>query len=96
MGSDAEVDFIIQIDSRIIPIEVKSGHHAKLKSLHIFMENSPADIAVRIWSQPFSIDDVTLPNGKKYKLYNVPFYYAGRLSSFVRMCKKVYFCGELK
>jgi len=88
-GSDAEVDLIIQIDSRIIPIEVKSGHNAKLKSLHIFMENSLAEIAVRIWSQPFSIDDITLPNGKKYRLYNVPFYYAGRLPSLFCLSFKV-------
>ena len=82
-GSDAEIDFIIQKDGKIIPIEVKSGHNAKLKSLHIFMENSPAEIAVRIWSQPFSIDEITLSNNKKYKLYNVPFYYAGQLEKLL-------------
>lgn len=82
-GSDAEIDFIIQKDSRIIPVEVKSGHNAKLKSLQIFMENSPAEIAVRIWSQPFSIDEITLPNNKKYRLYNVPFYYAGQLKKLM-------------
>jgi len=82
-GSDAEVDFIIQKDSRIIPVEVKSGHNAKLKSLQIFMENSPAEIAVRIWSQPFSVDEITLPDSKKYRLYNVPFYYAGQLTKLI-------------
>jgi predicted AAA+ superfamily ATPase len=78
-GSNAEIDFIVQNDSGIIPVEVKSGHNAKLKSLHIFMENSPAEIAVRVWSQPFSVDEIILPRGKKYKLYNIPFYYAGRI-----------------
>ena len=78
-GSDAEVDFILQYDSKIIPIEVKSGHNAKLRSLHLFMENAPHNIAVRIWSQPFSIDEITTPNGKKIKLLNLPFYYVGQL-----------------
>jgi len=82
-GSDAEVDFIIQKDSRIIPVEVKSGHNAKLKSLQIFMENSTAEIAVRIWSQPFSVDEIILSNNKKYRLYNVPFYYAGQLKKLI-------------
>jgi len=82
-GSESEVDFIIQKDSQIIPIEVKSGHNAKLKSLHIFMENSTAEIAVRIWSQAFSIDEITLPSGKKYKLYNMPFYYTGLLKNLI-------------
>jgi predicted AAA+ superfamily ATPase len=78
-GSEAEIDFIMQHDSRIIPIEVKSGHNAKLKSLQIFMGDSPATLAVRIWSKAFSIDEITLPSGKKYQLYNVPFYYTGQL-----------------
>jgi len=82
-GSDAEVDFIIQKDSQIIPIEVKSGHNSKLKSLQIFMENSNAEIAVRIWSQPFSVDEITLPNSKQYRLYNVPFYYTGQLKKLI-------------
>jgi predicted AAA+ superfamily ATPase len=82
-GSDAEMDFIIQNDSRIVPIEVKSGHNAKLKSLQTFMANSPAEIAIRIWSQAFSIDEITLPSGKKYRLYNVPFYYAGRVKQIL-------------
>ena len=82
-GSDAEIDFVIQKDSQIIPVEVKSGHNAKLKSLHIFMEDSSAEVAVRIWSQPFSIDEITLSSNKKYRLYNVPFYYAGRLKKVI-------------
>jgi len=82
-GSDAEVDFIIQKDSQIIPIEVKSGNNAKLKSLQIFMENSSAEIAVRIWSQPCSIDTITLPSNKQYKLYNLPFYYVGQLKKLI-------------
>jgi len=78
-GSDAEIDFILQRDSKIIPIEVKSGHNAKLRSLHLFMDEAPHNLAVRIWSQPFSIDEVTTQNGKKFKLLNLPFYYVGRL-----------------
>ncbi len=47
-GSEAEVDFIIQHDSLIIPIEVKSSHGSKLKSLHLFMDEVPHNIAIRI------------------------------------------------
>ena len=81
--SDAEVDFILQKDSKVIPIEVKSGHHAKLKSLHLFMDEAPHDIAVRVWSQPFSIDKVTTPKGKNINLINLPFYYVGILEDFL-------------
>lgn len=78
-GADAEVDFLIQIDSNVIPIEVKSGHNAKLKSLHIFMENTNHNMAVRVWSNPFSIDKVVTSTGKEFSLYNIPFYYVGVL-----------------
>ncbi|MCL2890480.1 MAG: AAA family ATPase [Methanomassiliicoccaceae archaeon] len=78
-NSDAEVDFVLQYDGKVIPIEVKSGHSSKLQSLYLFMDESPNDVAVRIWSQPFSIDDVMTRRGKKFKLINVPFYYTGRL-----------------
>ena len=81
--SDAEVDFVLQHDGKVIPIEVKSGHNAKLKSLHLFMEEAPHNVAVRVWTQPFSIDDVTTKTGKKFKLINLPFYYVGRLEQIL-------------
>ena len=86
--SDAEVDFVLQYDSQVIPIEVKSGHNAKLRSLHLFMEEAPHDIAVRIWSQPFSIDKVTTQKGKKFKLVNLPFYYIGVLKEILKEVQK--------
>ncbi len=78
-SSQAEVDFLIQYDNKIIPIEVKSGHNAKLKSLHIFMESANHDIAIRVWSNPFSIDSVTTSAGKVFRLINMPFYFVGSL-----------------
>ena len=82
-GSDAEVDFILQYDSKMIPIEVKSGHNAKLRSLHLFMDEVSHNIAVRVWSQPFSIDEITSPYGKKFKLFNLPFYYVGQIKELL-------------
>jgi predicted AAA+ superfamily ATPase len=81
--SQAEVDLILQFDSKVIPVEVKSGHNARLKSLHVFMDKSPHNIAVRVWSQPFSIDEITTQKGKQVKLINVPFYYVGILEKIL-------------
>lgn len=78
-GSDAEVDFVIAKNGLCIPIEVKSGVNAHLKSLHIYMDAAPHDIAVRIWSNPFSVDEVVTQKGKRFHLINVPFYYMGVL-----------------
>ena len=77
------MDFVLEKDNKVIPIEVKSGHNAKLKSLHLFMDEAPHDIAVRVWPQPFSIDEVTTQKGKKFKLINLPFYYVGVLEEII-------------
>jgi hypothetical protein len=81
--SSAEVDFVIQHKNRAIPIEVKSGHNARLKSLHLYMEEAPHDIAVRVWSQPLSVNVVKTPKGKEFKLINVPFYYVCLLDKVI-------------
>jgi predicted AAA+ superfamily ATPase len=73
-GSSAEVDFIFVFDGLIIPIEVKSGHNAHLKSLHQFMDETPHHLAVRVWSGSFGIDDVKTNAGKSFRLINLPFY----------------------
>lgn len=82
--SEAEVDFVVQHDSSAIPVEVKSGHNAKLKSLHLYMDEAPHDLAVRVWSQPLSIDEVATQKGKKFRLINLPFYYVGVLEEVLK------------
>lgn len=82
--SSAEVDFVWVQDSVIYPIEVKSGHNAHLRSLHSFMDRSAQTVAVRIWSQPFSVDAVKTMSGKEFRLINLPFYLVGRLGEILR------------
>lgn len=74
-GSSAEVDFVYEYDGMLIPVEVKSGHNAHLRSLHVYMDEAPHDIAIRVWSNPFSIDSVHTSSGKTFRLINLPFYY---------------------
>ena len=40
-GSEAEVDYVIQLGKNIIPIEVKSGEGKTLKSMQIFLDSHP-------------------------------------------------------
>ncbi|HOG04673.1 MAG TPA: AAA family ATPase [Paludibacter sp.] len=82
-SSSAEVDFVQNINGRLIPIEVKSGHNAHLRSLHQFMNASNQDIAVRVWNNPLSIDEVKTQEGKIFKLYNVPYYYVEHLDKLL-------------
>ncbi len=78
-SSSAEVDYVLLHDNKVIPIEVKSGHNAKLKSLHIFMELTNHEIAVRVWAKPMHVDMVKRADGSEFKLINIPFYYVGSL-----------------
>lgn len=79
-GAVAEVDFVFQRHATIIPIEVKAGTNAHLRSLHSFMcQPDAADIAVRIWPGAYGIDELVSPTGHAFRLINLPFYYTGVL-----------------
>lgn len=78
-NNGAEVDFVVSHDSRLYPIEVKSGTNSHLRSLQVFMDSSNVDVAIRIWSKPYSVDDIKTVNGKTFKLVNLPFYLIGRI-----------------
>ena len=82
-GSTAEVDFIYVYEGKIIPIEVKSGHNAHLKSLHQFMNEANHDIAVRIWSGTYQVDEVKTIGGKHFRLINLPFYLISALPNIL-------------
>jgi Predicted ATPase (AAA+ superfamily) len=88
-NSQAEVDFLYSYKGKLVPIEVKSGDNSKLKSLQLYMEKSPSDIAIRFWNNPESSDEIRLPSGKTYVLYNLPFYYAGCLDAFLKRASNV-------
>lgn len=79
--SSAEVDFIWVQDSMVYPIEVKSGHNAHLRSLHSFMDRSSQTVGIRVWSQPYAMDEVKTINGKEFRLINLPFYLVGKLDA---------------
>jgi len=82
-NSQAEMNFVLQTDSQLLPIEVKSGHNSKIKSTHLFMEEAKGDLAIRFWNNPLTKDTVHLPSGKKYTLINIPFYYTEILEKII-------------
>lgn len=56
----AEIDFIIQKEGAIIPIEVKSADNTKAKSLQSYMKTYQPDYAIKLSSRNFSME-----NGQK-------------------------------
>ena len=72
--SSAEVDYIWPFEGKLIPIEVKSGAEGKLKSLHLYMDLVPHQMAIRFYAGEISITQAVTPEGKKYQLLNLPYY----------------------
>ncbi len=89
-GSDAEVDYVVQYHSKVIPVEVKAGKTGTLKSLHVFMSSKHRKMAVRINSgfpQKSTVDVKTGPEESsryEYELRSIPFYLLGELH---RLCE---------
>lgn len=84
-GGSAEVDFVWTYQSTLFPIEVKAGHNSHLRSLHSFVDASPYDIAIRVWSEPFSVEEhTTIIKGKRFKLVNLPFYLVGNMETILQ------------
>ena len=83
VDASAEIDFVYQHGNRVIPIEVKSGTNSKLRSLHQYMDKAPHDIAVRVWTGRYSIDNASTPSGKPFRLINLPFYYVGQIKNIL-------------
>ena len=78
-GSISEIDYLISLNNKLIPIEVKSGKTGSLKSLHNFIEKSANVFSVRIYSGVLRIELATTPRGKKFTLFSVPFYLLHRI-----------------
>ena len=85
-GSSAEVDYIIQHNQEIIPIEVKAGTEGKLRSLHQFMYEKNKTIAIRLYSGEAKIQKImTTVSGHQitYTLISLPFYLISQLTHII-------------
>jgi uncharacterized protein len=81
--STAEVDYLLQYDALIIPIEVKSGKEGTLKSLHSYMDIAPHNFAIRFYAGALNITDAITQNGKQYKILNLPYYLGSQIEKYI-------------
>ena len=66
----AEVDFVVQQNMDIIPIEVKSGKQGKMQSMHLFIKEKKSKMGIRTSLENFSVYD---------KIKVVPLYAIGNM-----------------
>ncbi|MCI0514931.1 ATP-binding protein [candidate division KSB1 bacterium] len=70
-ASNAEVDYLIQKQNQLIPIEVKSGASGKLKSLKIFLDDhQPLEYGIRFSSLNYEIAN---------RIRNIPLYAVAKI-----------------
>ena len=71
LNSQAEVDYLIAVGSKVVPVEIKSGSSGSLKSLRIFLESHPrSPVGVRLYAGPHLLED---------RIWHLPLYAAGTL-----------------
>ncbi len=64
-SSSAEIDFILNIEDNVIPVEVKAGNNVRSKSLNIFMKKYNSAYGIRLSSKNFGFEN----NIKSIPLY---------------------------
>ncbi|MDX2021257.1 MAG: AAA family ATPase [Deltaproteobacteria bacterium] len=86
-GRPGEIDYVLSIQGKVVPIELKSGATGAMKSLHQFMFDKQLKIAVRVDNNPPSTQTIDLKtaqgNPVKYQLLSVPHYLAWNIGSLV-------------
>lgn len=80
--SQAELDFLLQTPSGVIPVEAKSGAEGKLRSLHQYIRLGGAQPAVRLYAGPPACHDVAF-EGVAYHLVNIPYYAATMIPRYL-------------
>lgn len=53
----AEIDFVIQREGKLIPIEVKSADNTRAKSLKVYMDTFSPEYAIKLSSKNFGFED---------------------------------------
>ena len=90
-GAEAEVNYIIEHENQVIPIEVKAGTTGTLKSLHQFMKEKKKTIAIRINSDYPKLSSVNIKDSLgtsiEYTLLSIPFYLLEQMHRLINSAK---------
>ena len=89
-GRQGEIDYVIQHDHHVIPVEVKAGSGGAMKSLHAFMRNKQLRLASRLDTNPPSVQEInvktTTGEPVSYRLLSLPLYMVEVLPVAIDRC----------
>lgn len=77
-GRSGEIDYLLELHGKILPVEVKSGATGAMKSLHQFMHDKGLPLALRLDRNPPSLQTMNISTTQaqpvRYTLLNLPHY----------------------
>ena len=56
-NQNMEIDFVVNIENKVIPIEVKSGTHVKANSLKAYIQKYQPDYGIRVSNRNFGMNN---------------------------------------
>ena len=90
-ATNAEVDYVVAIQGQIVPIEIKSGATGSLKSVHQFIAEKGARVAVRFDTRPPALQSIETrvhrsghASDVSYRLLSLPLYLVEQLPEILR------------
>jgi predicted AAA+ superfamily ATPase len=95
-GRTGEIDFVVEVNGQIVPIEIKSGSSGSMKSLHQFMYEKKLPLALRFDRNPPTVQAMQIKTTQgdpvNYTLLNLPHYLVWKIGeddvSFIRNSSK--------
>lgn len=82
-NSNAEIDNLYIGNDFILPIEIKSGHSGRLRSLMQFIDEASINKGVRLSANLFSVEEIKTLNQKAFTLFNIPYYHATKIKEYL-------------
>jgi hypothetical protein len=58
-----------------------------LRSLHLFMEEAPHDMAIRFYAGKRQLSKIVTHSGKSYRLLSLPYYLASQTKQYIAWLK---------
>lgn len=52
-NSSAELDYLIEKEGRVVPLEIKSGHTGRMRSMHLFIKTYQSENALKVSQSTF-------------------------------------------
>lgn len=70
-------------EGKLIPIETKSGKTGRLRSLQLYMDEAPHELAIRLYAGNLRASEVKTPAGKPYFLLDLPYYLVSQIEPYL-------------